>query len=194
VSNATEDWAATALTPVDAGDLGALNAWQNDPEIRDMIMGFRGPVRLETTAEWIRNMADQNLKSRAVFAVRQAGAIKGVAQLQGIDWLQRTAILGIYVGDPADRGAGMGRVATCLVLDYAFNGLDLHRVGLEVVASNAPARRLYERVGFVLEGVLRKAYLRGGQREDVALYGLLRDEWTFAPPAAAHRLVSAPAT
>jgi RimJ/RimL family protein N-acetyltransferase len=126
-----------------------------------------------------------------VFAVRQQGALKGVAQLQSIDWVQRTAALGIYIGDPGDRGAGLGRAATCLVLDYAFHALDLHRVSLEVLASNATARRLYEQLGFTLEGALRQAYLRAGEREDVALYGLLSPEWTFAMPATAHRLVAA---
>ncbi|WP_068875084.1 MULTISPECIES: GNAT family N-acetyltransferase [unclassified Phenylobacterium] len=184
------DWTRIALTPIEAEDLESVHAWQNDPEIRDLIMGFRGPVRRETTADWIRNLSDQNLKTRAVFAIRSDGAIRGVAQLHGIDWLQRSAILGIFVGDRNDRGAGLGRGAVALLLDYAFRGLDLHRVSLEVLASNGPARRLYEKLGFASEGVLRQAFLRAGVREDVALYGLLSSEWTFVPPAAARRLVS----
>ena len=186
------DWAAAALTPIEAGDLARLNAWQNDPDIRDMIMGFRGPVRLETTAEWIRNLADQNLKSRAVFAIRPCGEIgdeiRGVIQLHNIDWVLRTAILGVYVGEAGDRGGGIGGAAVALVLDYAFNGLDLWRVSLEVIASNARARRLYERLGFTHEGSLREAYQRGGRREDIDVLGLLKREWAFAPPAGARRL------
>jgi UDP-4-amino-4,6-dideoxy-N-acetyl-beta-L-altrosamine N-acetyltransferase len=184
------DWTGTALTPIQAGDVERLNAWQNDPQIRDLIMGFRGPVRLETTADWIRNLADQNLKTRAVFAIRRDGEIKGVAQLQGIDWLQRNATLGVYIGEAGDRGAGLGRIATSLLLDYAFRGLDLGRVALEVIATNASARTLYEQLGFVLEGVLRSAYLSQGARQDVALYGILRSEWTTALPAEARRLTA----
>lgn len=180
--------AAVVLAPIEEADLAKVNAWQNDPEIRDLIMGFRGPVRLETTAEWVRNIAEQNLKSRVVFAIRAAGAIRGVVQLHSIDWVQRTATLGIYVGEPGDRGAGLGEAAVALLLDYAFNGLDLHRVALEVIASNARARRLYERMGFVREGSLREAYQRGGRREDIELFALLKSEWSFAPPAGARRL------
>jgi RimJ/RimL family protein N-acetyltransferase len=188
---AAVDWAPIALTPIEAGDLDKLHAWQNDPQIRDLIMGFRGPIRLEATADWIRNVSEHNLKTRAVFAVRQDGVLKGVAQLHTLDWIHRTALLGIYIGDAGERGAGLGRAATCLLLDYAFHGLDLHRVGLEVVASNVGARRLYEQLGFALEGLQRQAYLRAGAREDIALYGLLKPEWSFIPPDTAQRLVGA---
>ena len=182
------DWAAIALTPLEAGDVAQVNAWQNEPEIRDVIMGFRGPVRLETTAEWIESLGAQNLKTRAVFALRVAGALAGVVQLHTIDWIQRTAMLGIFVGEQADRRAGAGWAASVLVLDYAFAALDLHRVALEVISSNAPARRLYERLGFTHEGALRSAFMRAGRREDIELYGLLKSEWAHAPPPEAHRL------
>lgn len=183
-------WGRVRLTPLDDADLEAVNRWQNDPYIRDQIMGFRGPVRLETTAEWIRNLAAQNLRSRVVFGIRLDDAIKGVAQLHGIDWVQRSALLGVFVGDAGDRGVGLGRAAVTLVLDYAFDGLDLQRIALEVMESNAAARRLYEALGFVQEGLAREAFLRAGAREDVALYGLLRREFTARLPADAHRLVS----
>jgi RimJ/RimL family protein N-acetyltransferase len=184
----TLDWAAVSLRPVEARDAAQLNAWQNDPEIRDLIMGFRGPVRLESTEDWVRNISEQNLKTRAIFAIRIEAEVAGLAQLQMIDWVQRTAMLGVYVGDRERRGGGIGEIAVSLILDYGFKALDLHRIGLEVLGSNARAKRLYERLGFVREGVVRQAYQRGGRREDIELWGLLRDEWTFEPPPRAQRL------
>ncbi|HEY3949294.1 GNAT family protein [Phenylobacterium sp.] len=186
----TPDWAGVTLTPLTASDVEQLNVWQNDPQIRDLIRGFRGPVRAETTADWVKAVSDQNLKTRAVFAIRHDGGFKGLAQLHGIDWVQRDSLLGVYVGEPTERGAGLGRVATSLLLDYAFRGLDLHRVTLEVIAANTVARRLYESLGFTLEGVLRQAYLRDGVREDVMLFGLLQSEWTFDLPPDANRLLA----
>ena len=182
------DWAGIALRPIEARDLDKLNAWQNDAETRDLIMGFRGPVRLESTEDWIRNVTEQNLKTRAIFAIRREGEIAGIAQLQMIDWVQRTAMMGVYVGDRDARGGGIGEVAVSLILDYGFRALDLHRIGLEVLASNARAKGLYQRLGFVFEGALRQAYQRGGRREDVENWGLLRGEWSFEPPPQAHRL------
>lgn len=183
-------WPDIRLTPIEAGDLDRLHAWQNDPAIRDLIMGFRGPVRRETTAEWIAAVVDQNLKTRTVFAIRGAAGLLGTVQLHAIDWVHRTAMLGIHVGVEQARGAGVGRAATALILDYGFAGLDLRRIALEVLASNSPAARLYEGLGFRREGVLRQAFLRNGVHEDVWLYGLLKAEFAVALPPEARRLVS----
>ncbi len=58
------EWADITLTPVWAEDCERLNTWQNDPAVRDLIMGFRAPIRLETTIEWIRGLGgDQNLRT-----------------------------------------------------------------------------------------------------------------------------------
>ena len=183
------DWAGIVLGPLRSDDLATLHAWQNDPEVRDPIMGFRGPLQRETASAWIEQLRADNLRTRVVFGIYYSDVLKGVAQLHGIDWVHRTAAFGIYIGARSDRGAGLGFVASSLLLDYAFAALDLARVSLTVLAGNA-ATRLYERLGFVREGLLRQAFFLDGQREDVACYAMLRREWPGALPPGAHRLVS----
>jgi RimJ/RimL family protein N-acetyltransferase len=185
----TIDWAGVELSPIEVGDVPRLHAWQNDPALRDLTMGFRGPVTEETTAGWVRRLAEQNLRNRVAFAIRHQGTLKGLVQLHTIDWVQRSAMLGLYVAEEADRGAGLGFAAASLILDYAFAGLDLQRVGLSVLCSNLPAIGLYDRLRFTREGVLRSAFFLAGRREDVAVYGLLRDEWRSILPQEARRLV-----
>ena len=71
------------------------------------------------------------------------------------------------------------------MLAYAFEELGLHRVELEVFEFNQRARRVYERVGFVLEGTLRDALLFDGEWVDSHLMSVLEHEWTQhrgAPP------------
>lgn len=94
-----------------------------------------------------------------------------------IKWASQTADLAIAIGRPEYRGKGYGRDALTLTLNYAFNELNLFRVGLSVLAYNAAAIKAYERVGFVREGVRRQLVAREGQRYDMLLYGILRDEW-----------------
>ena len=61
----------------------------------------------------------------------------------------------ILIG-PEGRGRGLGTEAAALVVEHAFATTDLHRISLDVQAGNPRARRSYEKVGFVVEGVLRQ--------------------------------------
>jgi RimJ/RimL family protein N-acetyltransferase len=73
---------------------------------------------------------------------------------------------------------GIGAWALRRMVRRAFDDLGAHRVWLEVTADNAPARALYEREGFVLEGTFRDGY-RGqdGGFRDLCAYGLLASEY-----------------
>jgi len=59
---------------------------------------------------------------------------------------------------------------------FAFEEMNLHKIRLDVYASNAAAVRTYENVGFRREGVLRDEAFRGGRYIDVLRMGLLREE------------------
>jgi len=79
--------------------------------------------------------------------------------------------VGIF--SPTLRGRGLGRQITALVVEWAFHELGLHRVELEVLASNAPAIRCYEAVGFRHEGVRRHFELYPNGWRDFLSMGLL---------------------
>ncbi len=75
------------------------------------------------------------------------------------------------------RGQGFAHEALSLLLDYLFCGYATERVSAFTDLANRPARRTLERLGFRQEGILRSAYFRDGDWQDMALYGLLRGEW-----------------
>ena len=80
-------------------------------------------------------------------------------------------MIGVY--DPARLGLEFGRETVRLALGYAFDVLELHRVGLRVVAYNEQAIRCFRACGFVVEGRGRKAGLVGAERHHDVMIGVL---------------------
>jgi diamine N-acetyltransferase len=77
----------------------------------------------------------------------------------------------------SDKGRGVGRRLIELVLDHAFGELGAHRVWLDVMPHNQRARRAYEAVGFIEEGLMRDALLIDGAYESLVVMSVLEPEW-----------------
>jgi len=72
------------------------------------------------------------------------------------------------------RGKGLGRQLLQTCIDHGWNA-GLTRLELEVFASNSRALALYEKLGFVKEGVKHKARIIDGKHEDIVMMALLRN-------------------
>jgi RimJ/RimL family protein N-acetyltransferase len=95
----------------------------------------------------------------------------GFTALYGVG-RQAAPELGILIGDPDLWGKGVGTEAQKLTIRRAFDELDSHRVIELILVDNAAARKVVERLGFELEGVMRGHVSRGGRLLDVAVYGV----------------------
>jgi RimJ/RimL family protein N-acetyltransferase len=85
-----------------------------------------------------------------------------------------------YVGfdlHPDFRGKGLAQAAYRAFLTYLFANCRLNKVSMEVLEHNQPARRLYERVGFIHEGVKRQEIHRDGRYIDSIILSMLKSEF-----------------
>lgn len=89
----------------------------------------------------------------------------------------RLAMLTAMIGEPDYWGGGYGTDALLLLIDYAFDWLDMHKVWLMTFSLNARVIRQMEKVGFTFEGRAREAAYGNSGWHDMLSYGLLRDEW-----------------
>jgi RimJ/RimL family protein N-acetyltransferase len=107
----------------------------------------------------------------------------GRALLFGLDPVNRAAMLGLFIGDRTYWGRGYGQEATRLLLDYAFNLLNLHSVMLGAFAFNERALAAYHKLGFREIGRRREARTVAGKAYDVVLMDMLEDEYRarYAP-------------
>jgi RimJ/RimL family protein N-acetyltransferase len=112
---------------------------------------------------------------RADWAIirRSDDAFVGEVVLNDLDEDNRAMNFRIIVGgDPDFRGHGFGTEATRLAVAYAFEA-GVHRVSLEVFDFNPRARHVYEKCGFVTEGVARDALWWEGEWHDAVQMSML---------------------
>jgi RimJ/RimL family protein N-acetyltransferase len=159
-------------------DLPLRARWLSDARVLSML-AEGAPLGADDAERWFARIgADQgNAWFRFVICRRADDRPVGSAWFGPVDWVQGTAEIGIYVGEPEDWGKGIGTEAMGILLDLGFGWLRLERMWLRVLARNERALRSYRRAGFVEEGVERGAMLIEGRREDVVLMAILRDEW-----------------
>lgn len=101
----------------------------------------------------------------------------GDINLFEIDMRNRSARLGLSIWRAEDRNRGYGSDAVTALVRWGFRELSLHRIELSVDPANARAIRVYEKIGFVREGIRREAHYADGRFGDDLLMGLLDHEF-----------------
>lgn len=157
-------------------DAEKFAVWMNDRDMADKLFGGAMPITLEQEREWIAKNAGRQ-EDQCQFAVETLdGRLIGACGYHQLDWKNRRAMVGWQIGDPEMRGKGYGTDMIETLLKVCFETLGLRKVSLCVYAFNEAAR-LYERLGFTLEGVFRKErFVRGGWWDELR-YGMFKTEW-----------------
>ncbi|MGE5124379.1 MAG: GNAT family N-acetyltransferase [Acidobacteriaceae bacterium] len=129
--------------------------------------------------EWLEKELDREMTHDVFFSIHTLDKDELIGFIGLFDLFQQhgDALVAIALGERDYWGQGFGTDAMRVLLRYAFNELNLHRVGLIVFEYNLRAMRSYEKAGFIPEGRIRGAILREGRRWDWIYMGLLRDEW-----------------
>jgi len=167
------------LRPLRVEDRQTSVAWRNDPAIRENILGYRFPVTEEMEADWIDRVLKDQGRTRLVVAIEDKSDDRmiGFVYLDNIDWISRTAEIGMLIGDVRRHRRGLGKTTLSLIVHHAFNVLNLRRLYLRVIAYNEAALRLYRNAGFTEEGRLRDHIFVGDRYHDVIVMGLFRPDY-----------------
>src|SRR5690606_40647578 len=76
------------------------------------------------------------------------------------------------------QGTGLNSNMKRLMLNYTFEVMGFEKVEFRIDERNIRSRKAVEKLGGILEGVLRKnVYLKNGYKRNTCCYGILREEW-----------------
>jgi len=112
-----------------------------------------------------------------LWSIECAGTLVGVTSLYEPDLSHGVARFAIVIGDRLRWGQGLGTEVTREVVRHGFTALGLRKINSDVLAPNAAALAIHQRVGFVEEGRLRRDAWRRGRWVDRVLLSILGDEW-----------------
>lgn len=149
---------------------------ENHPDPRHSLYYARPTSR----ADHARRLATINEDATQIHFIicrRKDDVAIGMTAFVRIDWVGRMCTFYIAIARKEDWSKGYGGETCRLMLDYAFNTLNLNRVQLHVSVENEKAVRAYKSAGFEVEGTMRQAMYHEGHYSDFYLMAILRRDY-----------------
>ena len=165
------------LRAIERAHLPNYVPWFNDEETMAYFGGYE-PVSLTSEEQWYESQG-KNPEVRN-YAIYYQGEHVGGAGYSHLDFKNRSAEVGLFIGRKDLWDKGLGRDTLRALLRHGFDQLNLHRIYLRVFAENARAVQCYEKAGFRHEGRQRDAYFRHGRYHDMLFMSVLEDEYRAA--------------
>jgi RimJ/RimL family protein N-acetyltransferase len=165
------------LRPPTKEDVPYLLRWMNDQEVSQYLAAFL-PFMEADELEWLDRI-HKNKESDVVFVIVDGRTKKpiGLMGIHRINWKDRTATTGAVIGEKSYWGKGYGSEAKMLVLNYAFNTLNLRKIASRVIAFNKRSKAYSEKCGYKVEGVLKQELFKNGRYHDSIMMAVFKKDW-----------------
>ena len=165
------------LRPLERKDAALLVPWWRDPHVTQMLGEGFVPANIRAAADLIERLYREGHDLLLGIVLQHTGRLIGVTEIHHLDLHHRQASFGIVIGDRQEWGKGYGAEVTALLCEYVFSGLEMNRVWLHVDEHNERAIRVYEKVGFQREGLLRQDRYTDAGYHNTVVMAVLREEW-----------------
>lgn len=150
-----------------------------DKEMVKWTLNIPWPYRKKDAIRFIRR-AQYRMRRKTGYAfgivLKETNRVIGIVDLFRIDWKNKNAEIGYWLGKKY-WGRGLTTEAVKLALKFAFENLKLHRIYARLFEENIGSRRVLEKSGFKLEGVLRENRYRYGRWHNELNFGILKKEY-----------------
>jgi RimJ/RimL family protein N-acetyltransferase len=162
------------LRAIEREDLPRNVEWLNDPDV----MAYFGPLEPMSLADeerWFESQMQQsNVRN---FSIYCEGEHVGSAGYSRIDWRERSAEVGLFIGNKELWNRNIGTDVMSTLVQFGFEQMNLHRICLRVYEENVRAIACYQKVGFQQEGKMRDASFRHGRYHHILWMSILEDEY-----------------
>ena len=162
------------LSPINSEDLETYVKWMNDIEVAKYIKQNTNLISLEAEKEYLEKASQE--KYNFAIVLNDNDELIGNISLSKLDSINKTAELGIFIGEENNKSKGFGTEAIKLLLDYGFNQLNLNNIMLKLIGFNERALKCYKKTGFKQFGVWKESlYFNGTYYDEIFMNVLKKD-------------------
>jgi RimJ/RimL family protein N-acetyltransferase len=126
-------------------------------------------VTKQMQEKWFKALSTSNKAFRFVCRQKIDASLVGVFRIDEFDKLNKSAMIGLDVAERFRRQGFANEIYECFI-EFFFSKLYFHRLYLNTLENNIPARNLYEKLGFNVEGRFNQAIIRNNEFNDLICY------------------------
>jgi len=147
------------LREVNVTDVNAnYYRWMNDPEVTQYLETRYSPHSLERIRQFVESKDGQGDEIFLAMCLKEGNRHIGNIKLGPINWVHRFADISLLIGEKDCWGKGYASEAIGLILQLAFQNLNLHKLRANCYAENEGSRKAFRKNGFREEGCLKSQW------------------------------------
>ena len=153
------------LSPKGASEeeIQKFTEWMNDFQVTDYTGRSSQIVTLLGEKEYLENNYKDSEKRNFDIVDIEEDKLLGTIGLEHINWIDRSAVLGIFIGDKDYRNKKYGEEDINIILEFGFKYLNLHSIRLTLLDINERAHKCYLKCGFKDAGKYREEIFLNGK-------------------------------
>ena len=164
------------LRAMEEKDTELLLSIINDPEIEYLLGGWSFPVSSQNQIDWFNSLKYTTSEMRCVIEIKELAKAIGVVMLTEIDYKNGNAEIHIKLVNTECRRKGFASEVIRCMVQYAFEELRLHAIYARVSEHNVASKSLFEKCGFVIEGLLKERLYKRGKYINVLSYSIINND------------------
>ncbi|MFB6213636.1 MAG: GNAT family N-acetyltransferase [Candidatus Nanohaloarchaea archaeon] len=168
------EWDGVLLRPVEKEDKQFLRDLVQHPEVRNTIGRAPKPANLKEQENYVEEISED--EDAAYFLIEYEGEKAGTISIHGLENDYRRGEFGISI-HPDFHNKGIGTKSVQMIVQYAFDTLNVHKVRGGYLEHNPPSKRIMEKAGMQEEGQERHYKYVDGEWKNVTWMSILEDEY-----------------
>lgn len=166
----------TYLRAIEGEDLPILLSWRNKPHMRKFFREYR-EIGLDHQQQWYKKIVLGDDRVRMFAIVNHNHELLGACGLCYINWVDRNADFSIYLGkEDMYIDDKFAIDASKIMIKYGFEELNLHRLWAEIYDFDEAKTKMFEALGFTLDGRHRETHWTNGKWCDSLFFSLLQSD------------------